>query len=63
MSEPDHKRSDNITFHNLGMGSTNHDVFNPRKDRYTKEQGEDVLWKVRTVKSIMQMLGHENVIL
>ncbi|CAG5131745.1 unnamed protein product [Candidula unifasciata] len=57
MKEKDHKRANNSTFHNMGIGSYNTDAFLPRHDIYVKD---NQTWKVRTVKAIMKELGHEN---
>ncbi|CAL1547638.1 unnamed protein product [Lymnaea stagnalis] len=56
MEWEDKKRGPNSTFHNLGLSNKNTDGFNPRKDMYvTKKQ----IWKMRTIKSVMKELGHE----
>ncbi|CAG5126489.1 unnamed protein product [Candidula unifasciata] len=56
MKEKDHMRG-NATFHNMGIGSYNTDSFVPRHDIYVKDRQT---WKVRTVKTIMKELGHQN---
>ncbi|CAG5115690.1 unnamed protein product, partial [Candidula unifasciata] len=57
MKLQDHKRGPLSTFHNMGLGSYNTNAYSPRSDMYVKN---NQLWKMRTVKSIMQELGHEN---
>ena len=44
----DHKRSELISFHNMGLGG---------KDITPEGKG----WKIRTLKSIKRMLGHSKV--
>lgn len=57
MNMSDHKRGNNLQFHNLGIGSSNTDGFIPRRDGYVKDRQ---VWKMRTVKAIMEQLNHEN---
>ncbi|XP_005107106.2 methyltransferase-like protein 24 [Aplysia californica] len=56
MNTSDHKRNDNVTFHNMGLGSSNSDAFNPRRDMYVQDNQK---WRMRTLKSVVQMLKHE----
>ncbi|CAG5125761.1 unnamed protein product, partial [Candidula unifasciata] len=56
MKEKDHMRG-TAAFHNMGISSYNTDAFLPRRDDYVKD---NQTWKMRTVKTIMKELGHEN---
>ncbi|XP_059146513.1 uncharacterized protein LOC131934455 isoform X2 [Physella acuta] len=56
MNQSDHKRDINSTFHNLGLSNTNTDGFIARKDSYVTSKQ---VWKMRTLKSVKKMLGHE----
>ena len=58
MKKGDHQGSQNVTFHNLGLGNINSDVFAPRHDIYVHD---DQKWKMRTLKAVTEMLKHENV--
>ena len=58
MGVDDHVRSVNITFHNLGLASTDSKTFAPRHDGYVKDNQH---WKVMTLSSIKKMLKHEGV--
>ena len=58
MKKDDHQRSQNVTFHNLGLGNFNSDAFDPRQDMYVQD---DQKWKMRTLKAVTQMLKHEKV--
>ena len=57
MNTSSHRRSANVMFHNIGLGNFNSDAFDPRQDIYVKDNQK---WKMRTLKSVVQMLGHEN---
>ncbi|OWF48086.1 uncharacterized protein LOC110453558 isoform X2 [Mizuhopecten yessoensis] len=46
IGKQDHKRSDKITFHNLGL--------------WGKPKGQHGKWKMMNLEGIMQMLGHTN---
>ncbi|XP_013066312.2 uncharacterized protein LOC106054816 isoform X1 [Biomphalaria glabrata] len=56
MDKETHRRENNSTFHNLGLSNTNTDGFLPRKDGYVNKPQ---VWKMRTLKSVMKELGHE----
>ncbi|XP_055955287.1 probable methyltransferase-like protein 24 [Patella vulgata] len=56
MGVEDHKHSVNVYFKNLGLGSHDMDNFSPRSDEYVSYSQK---WKIRTLKSILIMLGHE----
>ncbi|XP_059152308.1 uncharacterized protein LOC131938318 [Physella acuta] len=56
MNQSDHKRGRNNTFHNLGLSNTNTDAFLPRRDGYVQD---NQVWRIRTLKAIKQMLGHD----
>ncbi|CAH1795152.1 unnamed protein product [Owenia fusiformis] len=59
MNTDSHKRADNIWFYNIGIGTIDTDTFTPRVDNYVKKS-KLFTWKVRTMESIMKMLGHTN---
>ncbi|CAH1779365.1 unnamed protein product, partial [Owenia fusiformis] len=59
MNTESHKRMENLWFYNIGLGRVDSDNFTPRVDQYVKES-KLFTWKVRTMKSIMEMLGHTN---
>ncbi|XP_067664798.1 probable methyltransferase-like protein 24 [Haliotis asinina] len=50
-------RSKNVHFHDLGLSGRDSDTYVPTKDIYVKKT---TTWKVRRLKTIMEMLGHTN---
>ena len=58
MKVGDHRRSKQVMFHAMGISGVDSDNFEARKDSYVRKKQ---VWKIRTLKSIMQELGHENV--
>ncbi|KAK0059360.1 methyltransferase-like protein 24, partial [Biomphalaria pfeifferi] len=58
MDKETYRRENNSTFHNLGLSNTNTDGFIPRKDGYVNKSQ---VWKMRTLKSVMKELGHEEI--
>ncbi|XP_046560362.1 probable methyltransferase-like protein 24 [Haliotis rubra] len=60
MHKEDHRRSDRVTFHAMGLSGVDSDTFEARKDMYVKNTQ---LWKIRTLKTIMKELGHEHRVL
>ncbi|GFS21989.1 methyltransferase-like protein 24 [Elysia marginata] len=57
METEDHKRSDRVWFHNMGLSSRNTDGYLVKKNPlYMKT---DQTWKIRTLTSIKEMLGHK----
>ncbi|XP_071097453.1 uncharacterized protein [Haliotis cracherodii] len=56
MGMVDHKHSDGVIFMNMGLGAADDDSFHPNFDLYVSHSTK---WKMRTLKSIMAMLGHE----
>ena len=58
MGVTDHKHSSKVYFKNMGIGAKNVDDFIPNFDGYVQLTQR---WKMRTLKSIRKMLGHENV--
>ncbi|CAH1793720.1 unnamed protein product, partial [Owenia fusiformis] len=59
MKTESHKRMDNLWFYNIGLGKVDSDNFTPRVDKYV-DKSQIFTWKLRTMKSIMEMLGHTN---
>ncbi|XP_055891024.1 uncharacterized protein LOC106074906 [Biomphalaria glabrata] len=55
MQVKDHRRGDNVHFRKLGIGAKDNAEFKPRLDGYTKPEDH---WNVRSLGSIMKMLGH-----
>ena len=53
MRKPDHRRSDRIWFHDLGLSDENIDNGGP----YGKRRN----WKMRTFDSILKLRNHTNV--
>ncbi|XP_067652441.1 probable methyltransferase-like protein 24 [Haliotis asinina] len=49
------RRSTNVHFHDIGLGSRDDDAFVPRRDIYVRNS---TTWTVRRLKTIMEMLGH-----
>ncbi|CAH1795534.1 unnamed protein product [Owenia fusiformis] len=60
MKTESHKRSGNLWFYNIGLRSVDSDNFTPHVDSYVNKS-QIFTWKVRTLKSIMEMLGHTNI--
>ncbi|XP_067657291.1 probable methyltransferase-like protein 24 [Haliotis asinina] len=56
MGVTDHKHSERVFFKNIGLGASDTDSFYPNFDGFVRHSTS---WKVRTLKSIMQLLGHE----
>ncbi|XP_046585221.1 probable methyltransferase-like protein 24 [Haliotis rubra] len=52
----DHIHKGVVHFHKLGIGAEDTDSYKPARGMYVKE---DQTWKMRTLPSIMKMLGHE----
>ncbi|XP_046345078.2 probable methyltransferase-like protein 24 [Haliotis rufescens] len=52
----DHIHKGVVNFHKLGIGAEDTDTYKPARGMYVKE---DQTWKMRTLPSIMKMLGHE----
>ncbi|XP_067666726.1 uncharacterized protein [Haliotis asinina] len=50
-------RSENVHFHDLALSYKDSDTYVPPKDRYVKTK---TTWKIRRLKTIMEMLGHTN---
>ncbi|XP_048255343.1 uncharacterized protein LOC124142425 isoform X2 [Haliotis rufescens] len=50
-------RSKNVHFHDLGLSGKDSDTYVPTKDNYVKHA---TTWKIRRLKTIMEMLGHTN---
>ncbi|XP_046546444.1 uncharacterized protein LOC124256498 isoform X2 [Haliotis rubra] len=50
-------RSQNVHFHDLALSYKDSDTYVPPKDRYVKTK---TTWKIRRLKTIMEMLGHTN---
>ncbi|XP_046546435.1 probable methyltransferase-like protein 24 [Haliotis rubra] len=50
-------RSKNVHFHDLGLSGEDSDTYVPTKDIYVKKR---TTWKIRRLKTIMEMLGHTN---
>ncbi|XP_067667585.1 uncharacterized protein [Haliotis asinina] len=50
-------RSKNVHFHDLGLSGNDSDTYVPTKDIYVKTT---TTWKIRRLKTIMEMLGHTN---
>ncbi|CAH1802560.1 unnamed protein product [Owenia fusiformis] len=59
MKTESHKRRENLWFYNIGLDGVDSDNFTPRVDYYVRKS-KIFTWKVRTLKSIMKMLGHTN---
>ncbi|XP_052075423.1 probable methyltransferase-like protein 24 [Mytilus californianus] len=55
----EHVRPNGVHFHPIGIGGSTNDLFSPRNDRYTKKNPKQV-WKVRTLRQIMESLGHQD---
>ncbi|XP_055874744.1 probable methyltransferase-like protein 24 isoform X2 [Biomphalaria glabrata] len=55
-----HKRGNNSAFYKWGISNVNSDAYQPRRDMYVKHEQT---WKMRTLKSIIQELGHEKRVL
>lgn len=58
MGVGDHEHAKHVTFRALGLSDHDSDTYQPNVDGYVNDI---VTWKVRTLKSIRKMLGHENV--
>ncbi|XP_046554944.1 probable methyltransferase-like protein 24 isoform X3 [Haliotis rubra] len=56
MGVTDHRHSERVFFKNMGLGASDTDSFHPNFDGYVRHSTS---WKVRTLKSIMKLLGHE----
>jgi len=63
MNEAGHQRKSGVTFHDLGLSHADSDSYEPRSDRYVHNARHTIRWKVRTLESIMKMLGHKGQIL
>lgn len=50
------QKGHNSTYHSIGLGSEDVDQFIPRKDTQASDQQT---WKLRTLRSLIQALGHE----
>ncbi|XP_063419330.1 probable methyltransferase-like protein 24 [Mytilus trossulus] len=57
-----HIRKSEVHFHPIGIGGKSNDAIIPRMDQYTKKHPKKT-WKVRTLRQIMESLGHEDRIL
>ncbi|PVD30453.1 hypothetical protein C0Q70_09719 [Pomacea canaliculata] len=57
MGVGDHEHAKHVTFRALGLSDHDSDTYQPNVDGYVNDI---VTWKVRTLKSIRKMLGHEN---
>ena len=57
MKVKSHRRSENVTFHNLGLGAADSDNFGARHDVYVREEQR---WSVRTLASLKEKLGHQD---
>ncbi|XP_046334938.2 probable methyltransferase-like protein 24 isoform X1 [Haliotis rufescens] len=57
IGKQDFNRSPNVHFHNLGIAGYDSDTFEARKDVYVHHKQ---IWKIRRLKSVMEMLGHAN---
>ncbi|XP_059157327.1 uncharacterized protein LOC131941806 [Physella acuta] len=55
-------KSPNVDFYNIGIGAVNTNVYMPTQPaaRTTRKKGP---WKLRTLRTILQMQGHQNKIL
>ncbi|XP_041369608.1 methyltransferase-like protein 24 [Gigantopelta aegis] len=60
MGVTDHKHSSRVYFKNMGIGAKDVDDFIPNFDGYVQLTQR---WKMRTLKSIRKMLGHENAVI
>ncbi|VDI53691.1 Hypothetical predicted protein [Mytilus galloprovincialis] len=55
-----HIRQSGVHFYPIGIGGKSNDAVIPRMDQYTKKHPKK-MWKVRTLRQIMESLGHEDV--
>ncbi|BFZ17473.1 hypothetical protein BsWGS_20512 [Bradybaena similaris] len=60
MGRPGYKRSRNVRFYALGIGSTNTNSYRPKRNRYVRTPQ---IWKVRTLAAIRRQLGHSERVL
>ncbi|CAG2199908.1 unnamed protein product [Mytilus edulis] len=54
-----HIRKSGVHFYPIGIGGKSNDAVIPRMDQYTKKHPKK-MWKVRTLRQIMESLGHED---
>ena len=59
MNVDDHTRENGVHFHNLGLATNDNDKFIPVMDSYNYDSTK--IWKIKTLKSIKKLLGHEKV--
>ncbi|XP_076467955.1 putative methyltransferase-like protein 24 isoform X1 [Babylonia areolata] len=57
MDTPDHRRSRQVMFYQIGLGGEDTDRFEARLDSYVKTRA---LWKMRTLKTLVTTLNHTN---
>ena len=60
MKVRDHVRKTGVHFYKIGIGIKDNDAFLPWSNEYTSTNPKKT-WKIRTLSSIMAMLGHTNV--
>jgi len=63
MNQSDHKRPSGVTFHKMGLSDADTDSYEPRSDGYVNNARHTVRWRMRTLGSVMNMLGHSGKIL
>ena len=60
MKAREHVRKTGVNFYKIGIGNKDDDTFLPWNNEYTATNPKTT-WKIKTLSTIMSMLGHTNV--